>query len=49
MADIKFEDDDIFTEDQKQKFKSDKTFYRKFIKAIEVEVNSGFFIVRKSP
>jgi len=47
MEQIELDDDERFTPAQIEKFKSDPEFYKKFVKAIEEQVNSNFFIVSR--
>ncbi|KAI4597981.1 hypothetical protein KJ359_003789 [Pestalotiopsis sp. 9143b] len=46
LSQIEMDDEENFTTEQIQKFKADPIFYTKFVKAIEEQVNSNFFIVR---
>jgi len=47
LKQIEFDDEERFTSAQIERFKADPELYRAFIKAIEEQVNSNFFIVRE--
>lgn len=47
MEEIELKENGDFTQSQIGKFKSDPDFYRKFVKAIEENVNSNFPLVSK--
>ncbi|TPX16724.1 uncharacterized protein E0L32_003665 [Thyridium curvatum] len=47
LSQIKIDEDENFTSEQIEKFKSDPEFYRTFVKGIEKQVNSSFPIVLK--
>lgn len=46
LADIKIDEQENFTPEQIRKFKEDPDFYKKFVKAVEKDVNGNFPIVR---
>lgn len=45
LSQVEMDDRENFSQEQIDRFKSDPEFYRKFVKAIEKEVNSAFPIV----
>ncbi|KAI0151390.1 hypothetical protein BJ166DRAFT_486103 [Pestalotiopsis sp. NC0098] len=47
LSQIDMDDEENFTSEQIGKFKADPVLYTKFVKAVEEQVNSNFFIVLK--
>ncbi|KAF7557760.1 hypothetical protein G7Z17_g496 [Cylindrodendrum hubeiense] len=47
LEEIEFDEEERFTSAQVERFKTDPKLYRTFVKAIEEQVNSNFFIVLK--
>jgi hypothetical protein len=48
ISSIQMDKDENFTPEQIEEFKNDPEKYRKFVKAVEKEINSRFKTVRRS-
>jgi hypothetical protein len=48
LSKIQLDDEENFSQETIEKFKSDPDFYHDFVKKLEVEVNTGFPVVSSS-
>ena len=48
LGEIGIDEQENFSQETIERFKSDPEFYHRFVKAVEKEVNSGFAMVRHS-
>lgn len=45
LSEVELDEEENFTPRQIERFKKDPTFYRKFVKAVEAQINGNFPIV----